>query len=81
MFPRPVTFLIKLGLWIVLTNRWNSYKLIPKIRKPVLFIKSKKDELIPIKQMDRLQEHCEVRSYEYLIPEGTHNESWSLNPR
>ena len=80
LFPRifrPFVFLIS---FVVLTNKWKSINLIKSIRVPVLFIKSKKDELIPIRQMDKLSQLCEARHYEYIIENGTHNETWILNP-
>lgn len=80
LVPWAAIIAVKLGLWMLLTNKWNSYKLMPGIRKPVLFIKSERDELIPKSHMDKLQELCEVRNYELVIPEGTHNVTWSLNP-
>lgn len=49
-------------LFLFLRNKWNSISLIPEIKIPILFIKSKKDELIPQSQMDRLQEKCETRN-------------------
>lgn len=73
---RPLAHIL---LFLTLTNRWKSINLIKDVRIPVLFVKSVKDELIPIKQMNELSDRCESRHYEYVIEDGTHNETWILN--
>jgi fermentation-respiration switch protein FrsA (DUF1100 family) len=69
---------MRFPLLLLLTNRWQSDKLISSIQSPVFFIKAEKDELIPKEQMDRLQKLCLAQNYQYVVKNGTHNETWNL---
>jgi fermentation-respiration switch protein FrsA (DUF1100 family) len=41
------------------TNHWRSIERIPKIEKPILFIRSLRDEIVPTGQMVRLFENVD----------------------
>lgn len=50
-------------------NHWRSIERIPKIEKPILFIRSLRDEIVPTAQMIRLFESVDQSIYteEYQI--------------
>ncbi|KAL4508029.1 hypothetical protein ABPG72_021402 [Tetrahymena utriculariae] len=64
---------------LVLRNYWPSIERIPKIKQPMLFIKSELDELVPPAHMQRLyQAATSVRFKKlHIIPDGDHNNSWT----
>jgi fermentation-respiration switch protein FrsA (DUF1100 family) len=57
-------------------NHWPSIDRIGKIKCPILFIKSMRDELVPPAHMNKLMEAATCRKSEYQIKKGTHNSSW-----
>ncbi|EAR95417.2 alpha/beta hydrolase family protein (macronuclear) [Tetrahymena thermophila SB210] len=64
---------------LVLRNYWPSIDRIPKIKQPMLFIKSELDELVPPVQMQRLYQAATRVSFKklHIIPDGDHNNSWT----
>jgi len=66
------TYILKKG------NRWNTFESIRKINKPILFIRSEKDTLVPPSHMVELHK-CAEKSprKEWHINElGDHNSNW-----
>lgn len=63
----------------VLNNHWPSKQRIKNIKLPMLFFMSGEDELIPVAHMEELYSLAENSVYKtkFLIPNGTHNESWN----
>lgn len=62
----------------LLKSNWDSKSIISKIKFPVLFCRSEKDELIPKSQMDllfNLTNNCKFKDY-YVIKNGNHNEGY-----
>ena len=62
----------------MLKSLWDSKNIISKIKYPILFCRSEKDELIPKEQMDllfNLCEKCKFKEY-YTIKNGNHNEGY-----
>ena len=62
----------------LLKSNWDSKSIISKIKYPVLFCRSEKDELIPKSQMDllfNLINNCKFKDY-YVIKNGNHNEGY-----
>ena len=68
---------------VVLRIGWNSYRLVPTLHTPTLYLAGLQDELVPhfhMQQLYQLQKngsssnnpHVEL----YVVPEGTHNETW-----
>ena len=71
----PILFYFKQYL---LKSNWDSKSIISKIKYPVLFCRSEKDELIPKSQMDllfNLINNCKFKDY-YVIKNGNHNEGY-----
>jgi len=68
---------------LILRNHWSSIELIHKIQVPVMFIKAKQDELVPFAHMNRLSDQIKKDGHgnftEYIIENGTHNNTWELN--
>jgi len=66
----------------VLRIDWNSERLLfdsDKNTIPILFIAGKKDELVPHSHMKRLYDLSKHRNSQtklYVVPNGTHNETW-----
>ncbi|EGR28358.1 hypothetical protein IMG5_177050 [Ichthyophthirius multifiliis] len=64
----------------ILKNNWKTIDIIQNIKNPSLFIKTKKDEIIPSKQMDYLYEKCgSENKILFEIQEGQHNDSWKID--
>jgi fermentation-respiration switch protein FrsA (DUF1100 family) len=59
-------------------NHWKSIDRVPLITKPVLYISSLKDEIVPAGQMKQLIEATKSskRVEKFYLQEGTHNVSW-----
>ena len=66
---------------LVLKIGWNSYRLVPTLQTPTLYLAGLKDELVPHNHMQQLYQmqkqqsgtkHVEL----HVVPEGTHNETW-----
>ncbi|EGR34719.1 phospholipase carboxylesterase domain protein [Ichthyophthirius multifiliis] len=65
----------------LITNKWESINRIDKIQKPILFIASLKDQLVPSQQMYKLYEKCKSQYKNmYTIQDGDHNNSWNVDP-
>ncbi len=57
-------------------NSWNSLSRINKIRRPIIFIKCGKDEIVPSYMTDKLREECNkhhIANYIFELPDGQHN--------
>lgn len=66
-------------VWVIAKGSFNSAKRISKVTLPILFIKGCKDELVPKRLMDRLEEICKVKKMETYcleVANGTHNDTW-----
>lgn len=66
---------------LLLSERWDAAKAIPKIPKdtPILFLSGKRDELVPQAQMLALRELRLRGGGKYSwreFPEGTHNDTY-----
>jgi fermentation-respiration switch protein FrsA (DUF1100 family) len=64
------------------TNFWPSITRIVLVKQPILFIRSLRDEIVPTSQMAELIQNALNAEFKqtYYIPNGTHNESWELDP-
>jgi fermentation-respiration switch protein FrsA (DUF1100 family) len=66
--------------FLVLRMDWNSEKIAPKLKTPILYLAGEKDELVPHSQMTDLYQKSKVGvclySKIHIIKGGTHNESW-----
>ena len=63
-------FVLKIG--------WKSEEIVPQLRFPLLYLAGARDELVPHAQMRQLYQLSRLSSLVklYVIPNGTHNESW-----
>jgi hypothetical protein len=64
---------------LVLRISWDSTKIAPRLRLPMLFLAGSADELVPPSQMSRLVELAGTNSESvnlHVIQGGTHNECW-----
>jgi len=61
----------------MLKTKFETAKIIGKIKRPILFCRSENDELIPKSQMDTLYNLAKGALFKkyYLIKNGTHNET------
>lgn len=67
----------------LLKSKFETNKIIGKIKKPIMFCRSEKDELIPKKQMDDLYNLAKGSVYVdyYVIKNGTHNDGFKYDGR
>eukprot|EP01017_Pseudomicrothorax_dubius_P031542 TRINITY_DN4041_c0_g1_i1.p1 TRINITY_DN4041_c0_g1~~TRINITY_DN4041_c0_g1_i1.p1 ORF type:complete len:256 (+),score=53.30 TRINITY_DN4041_c0_g1_i1:351-1118(+) len=66
---------------LVLRNHWPTIHRIGRVTKPILFIMSIKDEIVPLQHMLDLYVAKKTGFRDkYEIPDGNHNMNWSLNP-
>jgi fermentation-respiration switch protein FrsA (DUF1100 family) len=75
----PFLFPLRLFLWLVTSNSFRSIKKMKDVHVPVLFIKGKKDELVPTRLMDELENEClksKSEHFSYEVEKGTHNDTW-----
>ena len=64
---------------LVLTLDWNSGKIAPQLRVPVLYLAGKEDELVPPYHMQELYKASAKASQcarIHVIERGTHNDTW-----
>jgi len=64
---------------LVLTLDWNSGKIAPQLRVPVLYLAGKEDELVPPYHMQELYEASAKASpcaRIHVVERGTHNDTW-----
>ena len=73
MFP-PLKFVRN----FLLKSKFETIKIIGKIKRPILFCRSENDELIPKSQMDTLYNMAKGASFKqyYVIKNGTHNDGF-----
>ena len=73
MFP-PLKFVRN----FLLKSKFETIKIIGKIKRPILFCRSENDELIPKSQMDNLYNMAKGASFKlyYVIKNGTHNDGF-----
>ena len=45
---------LRLPLYLLVSQKWNSLKAIKNVQAPTLFMMADRDELIPIRQMEKL---------------------------
>lgn len=66
----------------LLKSKFETIKIIGKIKKPLLFCRSQNDELIPKEQMDKLYNNAKESIYKeyYTIKNGTHNDGFRYDP-
>lgn len=78
MFP-----ILKYVRKFLLKSKFETIKIIGKIKKPILFCRSEKDELIPKKQMDDLYNGAKSSIFKeyYVIKNGTHNDGFRFDGR
>lgn len=79
LVPHVMPALPQLLVSLLLTERWNASKAMPKIPKttPILFLSGKRDELVPQGQMIKLRELRGDGKYRWReYPEGTHNDTY-----
>lgn len=62
----------------LLKSKFETIKIIGKIKRPILFCRSENDELIPKSQMDNLYNMAKGASFKqyYVIKNGTHNDGF-----
>ena len=62
----------------LLKSKFETIKIIDKIKRPILFCRSENDELIPKSQMDNLYNMAKGASFKqyYVIKNGTHNDGF-----
>ena len=63
---------------LVLNMHWDTAKLIPDIKSPILFIVGEKDEIVPKTMMNTLYDLAKT-SYlkqNLSVRDGTHNDTW-----
>ena len=62
----------------LLKSKFETIKIIDKIKRPILFCRSENDELIPKSQMDNLYNMANGASFKqyYVIKNGTHNDGF-----
>jgi len=64
---------------VFLKMQWRSIDLIPKLKTPILFLASEKDEIVPHSHMlDLYDASTSSKKVMYVIPEGTHNDAWNI---
>lgn len=74
--PSVIPFVSAKVAYYAVTQKWESYKLIPKVKCPILFQAGGSDELIPPKMFRSLYDLCESPHKEYnLYPKGYHNDT------
>ena len=64
---------------LVLTLDWNSGKIAPQLRLPVLYLAGKEDELVPPSHMQELYRASSKVSQcarMHVVERGTHNDTW-----
>jgi pimeloyl-ACP methyl ester carboxylesterase len=63
---------------LVLRLNWDSTKLVPHLRLPILFLAGSQDELVPHEHMQHLMlmATSSTQKQLHVIDGGTHNESW-----
>lgn len=66
----------------LLKSKFETIKIIGKIKKPLLFCRSENDELIPKNQMDELYSSAKGAIYKdyYVIKGGMHNDGFRNDP-
>lgn len=66
----------------LLKSKFETIKIIGKIKKPLLFCRSEKDELIPKVQMDNLYQSAKGAIFKdyYVIKQGMHNDGFRNDP-
>lgn len=76
MFP-----IIKFFRPFILKNKFETIRIIGKIKKPILFCRSENDELIHKKQMEDLfnAANCSIFKNYYIIKNGTHNDGFKYD--
>eukprot|EP00172_Hildenbrandia_rubra_P001328 Plantae.Rhodophyta-Hildenbrandia_rubra.ctg18693.p1 GENE.Plantae.Rhodophyta-Hildenbrandia_rubra.ctg18693~~Plantae.Rhodophyta-Hildenbrandia_rubra.ctg18693.p1 ORF type:complete len:288 (+),score=34.23 Plantae.Rhodophyta-Hildenbrandia_rubra.ctg18693:475-1338(+) len=59
-------------------NRWNSLRIINKVKIPILFLSGLRDELVPPSHMRRLHEAASASTVKHMktFADGTHNDTW-----
>lgn len=75
----PLLVFLKPIVWLMTSGSFNSIERIKKIHTPILMIKGAKDTLIPMTQMDALEQVCIKQKIEHfclVVPEGSHNDTW-----
>jgi pimeloyl-ACP methyl ester carboxylesterase len=65
----------------LLKTKFETAKIIGKIKRPILFCRSENDELIPKSQMDSLFNLAKRASFKryYIIKNGTHNDGFRFD--
>ena len=63
-------------------NFWPSKERIGEVGKPMLFLQSMKDEIVPPSQMQELIERAGRASFKHIYQnrQGSHNANWEYNP-
>jgi len=66
----------------LLKTKFETTKIIGKIKRPILFCRSENDELIPKSQMDKLYNLSKGAIFKryYTIKSGTHNDGFRFDP-
>lgn len=74
--PSVIPFISPKVAGYALTQKWESYKLIHKVKCPILFQAGGRDELIPPKMFRNMYDLCGSSLKEYnLYPKGYHNDT------
>jgi hypothetical protein len=63
----------------VLRIRWDSYKIAPKIRTPVLYLSGRKDELVPhshMLELYQLSRKISLMTRMHIVEDGMHNDTF-----
>lgn len=76
LFPK-----LKMFKNLILNNHFPSINHIRTITKPILFIMSGKDEIVPMEMMAELFSAAKASTYikKYLIEQGDHNSNWAID--
>ena len=68
---------------LVLRLRWNSEAIIDRVEQPILFINGARDELVPPSHSHQLHKQAAAARFKelYIIPNGSHNDTWQKGGR
>lgn len=61
---------------LVLRIGWNSLKIVPKLKIPVLYLAGRRDQLVPHDHMLCLYRSTTAWKTIHIVADGTHNETW-----
>ena len=63
---------------LVLNMHWDTAKLIPDVKSPILFIVGEKDEIVPKAMMTTLYDLAKTSflRQKFSVKDGTHNDTW-----